>query len=428
MRPLPCVATCAFVVVMFGVAIVVGQRGGTFRESRDHPAIAYSSGPVHNPVAELNDRIKDGKVHLEFEGQSGYLWSALRALKIPIESQVAVFSKTSFQASIINSTNPRTIYFNDNTTAGWVRGGEVLEVATHDQQQGAVFYVLQQAPTKIPQFRRNDGCLSCHLSWETLGVPGFQVLSTAPLSPDPNDYATGFVTDHRSPLGERWGGWYVTGTVGPVFHMGNVEVTDVEEPSPPGTRPPAHESLEEVIDLEGYLSPHSDVVALMVLNHQAHMANLITRIGWEVRTVLFRSAADGAAFDELIRDSAEEVVDYMLFVDEPPLAFPVSGSSGFTEQFSALGPRDPQGRSLREFDLEERLFRYLCSYMIYTEAFDALPDLAKSAVYQRMWEVLSGGETGERYTHLSLVDRQATVEILRETKADLPAYFRSVTE
>ena len=412
---------------MCGATLVFGQRGGAFRDSRDHPAIAYSSGPVHNPVAELNGRIKDGNVHFEFEGESGYLRSVLRALEIPIESQVAVFSQTSFQAPMISSTNPRAIYFSDHTAAAWVRGGEVIEVATHDRQQGAVFYVLQQAATEVPQFRRNDGCLSCHLSWDTLGVPGFQVLSTAPLSSDPNAYATGFVTDHRSPLGERWGGWYVTGTAGPVLHMGNVEVTDVEEPSPTGTRPPEHRSLEEVIDVEGYLSPHSDVVALMVLNHQAHMANLITRIGWEARTVLFRPAADGSAFDELISESAAEVVDYMLFVDEPQLAFPVSGSSGFAEQFASIGPRDPQGRSLREFDLEERLFRHLCSYMIYTEAFDALPDLAKRAVYQRMWEVLSGEETGEPYTRLSLVGRRATVEILRETKADLPAYFGSVT-
>ncbi len=428
MRPLPRVATSVFVVVVFGAAMVVGQRGGAFRESRDHPAIAYSSGPVHNPVAELNGQIRDGRVHLEFEGQSGYLRSALRALEIPIESQVAVFSQTSFQAPTITSTNPRAIYFSDNTAAAWVRGGEVIEVATHDRQQGAVFYVLQQEPTELPQFRRNDGCLLCHLSWETLGVPGFQVLSTAPLSPDPNAYATGFVTDHRSPLGERWGGWYVTGTAGPVFHMGNVEVTDVEEPSPPGTRPPTLGSLEEVIDVEGYLSSHSDVVALMVLNHQAHMANLITRIGWEARTVLFRPAADDTAFDELIRESAAEVVDYMLFVDEAQLAFPVSGSSGFAGQFASIGPRDSQGRSLRYLDLGDRLFRHRCSYMIYSEAFDMLPNLAKGAVYQRMWEVLSGVETGEPYTRLSLVDRRAIVEILRETKADLPAYFRSVTQ
>jgi hypothetical protein len=408
--------------------MVVGQGGGAFRESRDHPAIAYSSGPVHNPIAELNGQLRDGEVHLEFEDQSGYLRSVLRALEIPIESQVAVFSQTSFQAPMITSANPRAIYFSDSTAAAWVRGAEVIEVATHDRQQGAVFYVLQQEPTEVPQFRRNDGCLSCHLSWETLGVPGFQVLSTAPLSPDPNAYATGFVTDHRSPLGERWGGWYVTGTVGPVFHMGNVEVTDVEEPSPPGTLPPAHSSLEEVTDIEGYLSPHSDVVALMVLNHQVHMANLISRIGWEARTVLFRPAADDTAFDELILESAAEVVDYMLFVDEAKLAFPVSGSSGFAERFVSMGPQDPQGRSLRELDLGERLFRHPCSYMIYSEAFDALPDLAKDAVYQRMWEVLSGEETGEPYTRLSLVDRQAIVEILRATKADLPAYFRSVTQ
>ena len=428
MRPFPRVVACAIVAVMLGVVFVAGQRGGVFRESRDHPAIAYSTGPVQNPVAELNSRIKDGRVRLEFDSQSGYLRSALSALDIPIASQVAVFSETSFQAPMISSTNPRAIYFGDNVAAAWVRGGDVIEVATHDRQQGAVFYVLSQTPTDPPQFRRNDGCLSCHLSWDTLAVPGFQALSTAPLSPDPNAYATGFVTDHRSPLGERWGGWYVTGSVGPVFHMGNVEVTDVEDPAPPGTLPPTLGSLDEVIDTDRYLSAHSDVVALMVLNHQTHMANLITRLGWEARTGRFQEGSDSTVLDESVRESAVELVDYMLFVDEPPLPFPVSGSSGFTEEFTARGPRDSEGRSLREFDLEERLFRYPCSYMIYTEAFEALPEIAKRTVYERLWAILSGAETGSPYGRLSVADRQATVEILRQTKDDLPLYFRSVIE
>ena len=427
MHPLPRVVAYATVAVILGVGLVAGQRGGAFRESRDHPAIAYTRGPVHNPVSELNSQIKDGRVRLEFDSHSGYLRSALGALDISVASQVAVFSETSFQAPVISSRNPRAIYFSDNVAAAWVRGGDVIEVATHDRQQGAVFYVLNQTPTGTPQFRRNDGCLTCHLSWDTLAVPGFQVLSTAPLSPDPNAYATGFVTDHRSPLGERWGGWYVTGSVGPVFHMGNVEVTDVEDPLPLGMLPPTLGSLDEVIDVDGYLSPHSDVVALTVLNHQAHMANLITRLGWEARTGLFRDTADTTALNELIRESAVEVVDYMLFVDETPLPFPVVGSSGFMEQFAARGPRDSRRRSLRDFDLEERLFRYPCSYMIYTQAFEALPGIAKSAVYERMWEILSGAETGSVYGRLSLADRQAVVEILRETQEDLPTYFQSVT-
>ena len=420
----------ACVIGLAGASVVVtsGQRGGAFRASRDHPAIAYSTGPVQNVIVDLNRQIRDGRVRLEHKGSSGYLRSVLAELDISVESQVAVFSQTSFQTRRVSSTNPRAIYFTDTVAVAWVRGGDILEVAAQDRQQGAVFYKLDQTPTETPQFTRNDGCLACHLSWDTLAVPGLQVLSVAPLSSDPTAYASGYVSDHRSPLEQRWGGWYVTGQPGPVAHMGNIEVTDVDDPQPSrAARPPQLESLTSRFDLDGYLSPYSDVVALMVLEHQAHMTNLITRLGWEARRVMFREAADPAAFDDLIAEAAAELVDYLLFVDEAPLPSPVAGSSGFADQFSGRGPRDRRGRSLREFDLEHRLFRYPCSYMIYTDAFDALPGIAKSAVYERMWEVLSGRAAEEPYARLTRTDRQAIVEILRDTKPDLPAYYQPVT-
>ena len=258
-------------------------------------------------------------------------------------------------------------------------------------------------------------------------MPGLQVLSVAPLSSDPTAYATGFVSDHRSPLTERWGGWYVTGHVGSTAHMGNVEVTDVDDPdATSGNVPPRLDSLVGVFDLDGYPSEHSDVVALMVLEHQVGMTNLITRLGWEARRVEFRESAPDGGLD-LVTDAALQLVDYMLFVDEPPLPTKIVGSSGFAEYFSAREPRDSRGRSLRELDLERRLFRYPCSYMIYTDAFDALPDLAKDAVYARLWSVLSGQEPDTVYARLSRDDRQAIVEILRDTKTDLPAYFEDVT-
>ena len=414
-------------LVVASAVVTSGQRGGAFRASRDHPAIAYTTGPVDNVIADLNQRIRDGVVRLERAGPSGYLRSVLEALEISIESQVAVFSQTSFQARRISSKNPRVIYFTDSVAVAWVRGGDILEVAAQDRQQGAVFYTLDQASNETPQFARNDGCLACHLSWDTLGVPGLQVLSVLPLSSDPNAYAGGFVSDHRTSWEHRWGGWYVTARSGPLRHMGNVEVTDVDDPQPSRVAPaPPLESLTSRLDVDGYLSPHSDVVALMVLEHQAHITNLITRLGWEARRVMFREAADPVAFDELIADAAAELVDYLLFVDEVPLAVPVTGSSGFAAQFSERAPRDRYGRSLRDFDLEHRLFRYPCSYMIYTEAFDALPEIAQAAVYERMWEVLSGRAAEARYARLTRADRQAIIAILRDTKPGLPTYYQAV--
>ena len=424
------VLAASVIGILAASAIVAsGQRARAFRASRDHPAIAYSTGPVDNVIADLNRQIRDGIVRLEPEGPSGYLRSVLNALEISVESQVAVYSQTSFQATLISSKNPRAIYFTDSVAVAWVRGGDILEVAAQDRQQGVVFYMLAQTPTDTPQFTRNDGCLACHLSWDTLGVPGLQVLSVAPLSSDPTAYAGGYVTDHRSPLERRWGGWYVTGRLGSVSHMGNIEVADVDDPpESSAAAAPQLELLTTRLNVDGYLSPHSDVVALMVLEHQAQMTNLITRLGWEARRVMFREAADPAAFDELIAEAAAELVDYLLFVDEPPLTAPVTGSSGFADQFAARAPRDRRGRSLREFDLEHRLFRYPCSYMIYTEAFDALPRIAKSAVYERMWEVLSGRAADEPYTRLTRADRRAIVEILRDTKPGLPAYYQTVSQ
>ena len=414
-------------LVGLGIVASAGQRGGAFRASRDHPAIAYSTGALSNVVSELNDKIQAGEVELRFQGRGGYLDSVLRALDVPVESQIAVFSKTSRQASEITSQNPRAIFFGDTVAVGWVRDGDKLELATQDRRQGTVFYTLTQTPADQPRFTRTDRCLACHLSWDTLGVPGLQVLSVAPLSSDPTAYATGFVSDHRSPLTERWGGWYVTGQVGSVAHMGNIEVTDVDVPdATSGAVPPQLDSLVGAFDLDGFPSEHSDVAALMVLEHQAGMTNLITRVGWEARRVEFResSPADGGL--DLVTDAALQLVDYMLFVDEPPLPTKIMGSSGFAEYFSAREPRDSRGRSLRELDLERRLFRYSCSYMIYTDAFDALPVLAKDAVYARLWSVLSGQEPDEVYARLSRDDRQAIVEILRDTKADLPIYFEDV--
>jgi hypothetical protein len=182
----------------------------------------------------------------------------------------------------------------------------------------------------------------------------------------------------------------------------------------------AYDSLAGRFDLKGYMTPYSDIVALMVFDHQSRMTNLLTYLTWEARVVEHERRPASPALDEIVRD----VVDYMLFVDEAPLAGPVVGTSGFSKVFEAAGPQDKLGRSLRQLDLESRLMRYPCSYMIYSPAFEGLPSAAKAAVYRRLWDVLSGGEQAPLYQRLTATDRQAIVEILRDTKKDLPDYFR----
>jgi hypothetical protein len=246
------------------------------------------------------------------------------------------------------------------------------------------------------------------------------------MSDDKNAYASGVVVDHRTPLDQRWGGWYVTGRAVPSRHFGNVPVVRPErELSQPVAAAPRLGSVQGVFDTTNYPTPYSDVAALMVFAHHTHMTNLLTRLGWEARFAQFELPSGKSPGADRVRQAAHDVADYMLLLDEAPIAERVEGSSGFAERFSAQGPHDSKGRSLRQLDLERRLFRYPCSYLIYGEAFDALPPPAKAAVYERVWEILSGREARPPYASLSPADRRAVVEILQDTKKDLPPYFRA---
>lgn len=384
----------------------------------DHPAIAYGRAGG-DPFAGLNARLLSGDLALRHEPPGGYLRSLLDALAIPVESQVMVFSGTSLQARLVNARNPRAIFFNDSTTVAWMAGG-FIEVAALDPRQGASFYLLPQTPVPVPQLVRDDRCLTCHLANATLGVPGFLVRSI----PAAVDGATlpwlgNVVTDHRTPLDERWAGWYVTGRGG--RHLGNAPLP--RRDSQELTVDPANLDLPTLasrLDTARYPGPYSDIVALLVFDHQMRMMNLLTRLGWETRVALQEAPGDaGARIAPLVAD----VVDYLLFVDEAPIGGAVRGSSGFAERFTASGRRDRQGRSLKDLDLDRRLLRYPCSYLILSPAFDALPAIARDAVYLRLWRVLSGAEADTRYARLSAADRRAIVEILSDTRDGWPASY-----
>ena len=407
-------------------APVSAQRGGMFQGSADDPAIKYSTAPLNNVVAALNEKLQEGAARLTFEGRSGYLASALASLEIPVQSQMLVFSQTSLQARRISAANPRALFFTDRVVLGWVRDGDVLEVAAQDASQGIVFYTLDQRAVDAPRFKRVTTCLGCHDSGDTLGVPGLLMFSTTPS--DARPLGKSITMDHRSPLKERWGGWFVTGSSGSAAHMGNMVAALDGRPNRELS------SVEGLFDAEGYRSARSDIAALLVFSHQTQMTNLLTRAGWEARAAdptlhppFVAAPGQDVAVAELMRGVADEVVDYLLFIDEAPLPDRIRGSSGFAESFSTAGPRDGKGRSLHDLDLGRRLMKYPCSYLIYSPTFDALPPAAKDPIYRRMWQILSGQEREARYrSALSLADRQAIVEILRDTKKDLPPYFQKV--
>ncbi|MDB5349001.1 MAG: hypothetical protein JWN86_248 [Planctomycetota bacterium] len=408
--------------------------------------ISYLAAPVDDPIARLQKRLDAGELALSYDKTHGYLPAVLDQLKIPKSSQVLVFSKTSFQHAKISRTRPRALYFNDSTYVGWVDGGDALEFSAVDPRQGAIFYLLDQDADEKPVFRRQTHeCLQCHVSSKTQEIPGHFVRSVVPDRTGSPIYNAGtFVTNHESPLNERWGGWYVTGTHGAQTHMRNVTAS-ISGNSPSDRNAPARldtkaganlRDLSDRLNTKPYLTGHSDIVALMALEHQTQMHNFIALVNYQTRLAMHYQAGMNKSFDEpastisegtrkRIESAAEKLVRYMLFVDEAPLSAPISGSTSYATDFTKLGPRDARGRSLRDFDLKRRMFTYPCSYLIYSEAFDALPKLAKEAVYRRLWEVLRGKDQSTEFAHLSSEDRRAILEILRETKPRLPDYFRA---
>jgi hypothetical protein len=398
----------------------------------DHPAIEYATRITTDPVAQLNLKLKDGTATLDFDRANGYLLSVLNALDIAVDTQMVLFSKTSVQARLIDPTNPRALYFHDNVAVGFIRNAPILELVTHDPKQGAVFYTLDQRQSEQPRFVRRDSCLSCHLSRNSMDVPGMLIRSvvTGQNGRTYDDLGSRHVDD-RTPFSERWGGWFVTGTIDAPFssarHMGNAMLTDRSRID--ALIVPANLSvlsLRERLD-PAYPTPYSDLAALLVFEHQAHMTNLLTRLGWDARAARYQAKdndADRRLRSRLLANNAREAVDYLLFVDAVPLPGRIQPSTTFASRFAAQGPRDKQGRTLRQLELSKRLMRYPCSYMIYSPAFEALPADAKDALYRRMWEILSGEDTDKKYNRLSRADKRTIIEILRDTKNDLPDYFK----
>jgi hypothetical protein len=415
-------------VALFVTAVMGDLETDTFTADPNHPAIHYGNATGNDAVAQMNVQVALDVVQLKFDDKQGYLRAVLDALHIPVESQMMVFSKTSFQQASITPQNPRSIYFNDSVAVGWVHGGPIVELAAEDPTQGMVFYTLDEKQTEHPRFIRQDSCLACHVAYSTMSVPGTIVRSViVGQTGDPLRGLGDYLTDDRSPFAERWGGWYVTGNTGSVRHIGNVMGSTVAATAP-SAGASEMSSLVGKFNTDAYISPYSDVVALMVFEHEMHVMNLFTRVGWEVRLAKYTeqtkpSEANRDAIAQTVQKTSSELADYLLFADEVPLASKIRGTSGFAERFSAEGPRDARGRSLHQLDLNHRLMKYPCSYMIYSDAFDQLPAEAKSATYQRMWEILSGADKSPKYAKLSRADRKNIVGILRGTKKDLPEYF-----
>ena len=423
------------IVVVAIMTSMFVDSGSVEAQDFEREPINYVTAVTDNPVSRLEARLEKGMTHLEHEDRRGYLKSLLKELEVPISSQTLVFSKTSLQRNRIAPRTPRAIYFNDEMYVGFCQHGEVLELSAVDPSLGAVFYTLSQEATETPKpIRQNDNCLLCHGSSNTRGVPGHLVRSVYVDAGGLPVLSMGTQrVDHSRPIEKRWGGWYVTGTHGNQLHLGNLVITSTRQAEPVDNSAGQNVTeLDSRFKTSAYLSPHSDLVALMVLEHQAEAHNLLTRASFQTREALHAEAGLNRDLKEprehrwdstttRIKHASEALVKYLLFSGEAPITSKLQGTTTFSVEFSQRGPRDSKGRSLREFDLERRLFKYPCSYLIYSRSFDAIPAEARGIVFRRMWEVLSGVDRSREFAHLSDEDRTAILEILRETKPGLPA-------
>ena len=395
-------------------------QGSTHRLAYDEAPIRYSERKDGGPVARLQERIDRGELKLKWDSDTGYLAAILQALEVPASSQLLVFSKTSLQRSQISPKTPRAIYFNDDVYVGYVPGAPLIEISAVDPKAGGMFYALEQTAAFKPKFTRNAECLQCHGGPRSLGVPGHIVRSigtTRSGELDPQSEVSEIT--HCTPLADRWGGWFVTGQHGKQTHRGNLIGPAAFERA---AREPNHlgnqSKVDSVADLSGYPAKTSDVVAHLVLEHQSHMHNYITRLNFETQIMM-------ATYGHIryLDRQVEAFLRYLLFTEEAALTDAVEGDPEFVRDFVCKAVRDPKGRSLRDFDLRTRLFKYPCSFLIYSEAFDEIPAVMKERIYQRLWDVLNGRDPSEDFAKLRPEDAQAVKEILLATKPGLPAYW-----
>jgi hypothetical protein len=345
-----------------------------------------------------------------------------------------VFSPTSLQYKLISPATPRALYFNDSTYIGFVLNSTIVEVTTIDDDKGIVFYTFDNAPQNSRYFERaNQSCLVCHDTQGTLGggVPVLLALS-APYSKANLPLVDSININDQSPVEDRWGGWYVTGRHGLQAHLGNIMLE-------------SRDDLGQLDDYRiwnldtmagtGFMDPSpyprdtSDIVALMILEHQLTVQNQISYIKFKAPTVMKRQGLQddiGAtswaelsiAAQETLTDMLDELVEPMVFLDAANIASQLTGLQEFTDSFQSRGPRDANGRSLRELNLNGALFKYPLSYLIYSDDFNSLPAYAKDYLYQKLSAYLKGDEELVGISAYSGADRKAALEILRATKSD----------
>lgn len=421
---------------------------GTRRSSRaqdtfapyERPPTNYSTTRPHDAITRLEGRINAGEVTLEGKGETVVL-EVLKALHVPVETQMFVFSKTSFQKDLINPIHPRALYYSDDCYVGWVPGGRI-EIAAVDPKLGPVFYFFDPTSPndiKAGRFPRESSCLECHGGNFVPGIPGlFSRSVSATPTGDPLFKEGDVIFDYRTPFGDRWGGWYVTGLPVALSQRGNAFARDegshvVLEPAPEARSRVRIDGL----DTADYPANTSDIVALLVFDYQTALQNALTRAGIDCRRVLADQVALEKQLNETFPDpedanyddvkavcdsSAQDVVDALLGKGEAKLPAGLKAPAAFVKAFSAQAPRAADGSSLKDLDLTDHLFKNRCGYLIYTEAFTELPPPLKRRIYARLANTLTAAQLNPRYAYLGSAERHRIESILEAT---CPEYARA---
>lgn len=411
-----------------GCAVMAPARDA---EPYEQPPIRYSTTQPNDAIAPLQARLANGQ--LKLTGSDRQILEALLAeLRIPIESQVIVFSKTSLQRQRIRPGHPRAIYFSDTCYVGWVPGG-LMEVTSIDPVLGPIFYALDPSTLRTNathSFVRDSDCLRCHGGSFARGIPGVFVRSL--FTDDTGEPMLKYgseVVDFRTPFTNRWGGWYVTGKHGGALHRGNLLAREKNGVLDADLKRGANlTGLSRFFDTENYLTNSSDIVALLVLEYQTAMQNTLTRASLNCRRMLdyqknLQRELKETVTEELVYDSvksvfdgaAREIVDDLLFHGEAPLPSGLEGGRGFQPAFQHDARRTADGQSLKEFSLQGHIFRNRCSYLIYSDAFLKLPVQLKQRVYARLAKALSETDSDPRFTHLGAGERRRIRTILQAT-------------
>jgi len=410
---------CAALLSATG-ALAEDFQGSTHKMPYDDPPIRYSNAPGDTAVTRLQKKIDAEEARLKFDPEQGYLPALLKALDIPASSQLLVFSKTSLQRNHISPAKPRAIFFNDDVYVGYIPGAPMIEVSAVDPKLGGMFYSIEQIAAFKPQLTRNADCLQCHGGNRSLGVPGHILRSVGTDESGEIDAQTEVSEiSHCTPLADRWAGWFVTGRHGSQTHRGNLIgpvafARAATEPNCFGNQM----AVPSIAKPAAYPRTGSDIVSHLVLDHQSHMHNYIARLNFETQ-IMMSTYGHIRYLDRQI----DAFLRYLLFTEEAPLAATINGNPEFIQDFQRHALRDAHGRSLRDLDLQTRLFKYPCSFLIYSDAFDSLPEVMRDQVYARLWAILNGNDPSPDFAKMRAEDRMAVREILCATKKGLPAYW-----